>query len=211
MDLAHDTSHRFFWGSEPLWAGDLFWHTARYRSYGGPDFTALHVWIMQGYAVRGRNEPCHCWCQRMKTTMPKHHLCVVAALGKFPSRFCPSSTEQRPLPCIYVRKGRNTTCFLSLHTHRKHFSSSRPGLLKKMKTGSESQAKMLTNFWSPIGLGSHSKWSVSSHIYGDHYLDKFIQICVFWGIPHLSAFWIVRTSFADVGPARYQLKANTCS
>lgn len=210
MDLAHEMSHRFFWGKKPLWAGDLFWHIVQYRSYGGPDFTALHVWIMQGYAVRGRNKLCHRWCQRMKTTMSKHHLCVVAALGKFSSPFCPSFSKKRPLPYIYVRKGRNTTCFLSLHTHRKHFLA-RPGLLKKMKEGSESQTKMLTNLWSPIGLDSHSKWRVFLHIRGDHSLDKSIQIWFFWGIPHLSALWIVCTSFADVGPAWYQLKANTCS
>lgn len=117
---------------------------------------------MQGNVVRGKNELCHHWCQSMKATMPKHHLCVVDALGKFPSHFCPTSTQRRRLPYVYIKNRRNTAC---LWTVGKHFSTSRPCLLRKIKEGSESQVILLTSLWNPIGLGSHGKWSVLTNLW----------------------------------------------
>lgn len=111
---------KFFWGSKPLWAGDLFWHTARYRSYSCPHFTALQIWIMQGYTVRDRNE-LFILCHQQQTTMPKHHF--VNTLGK---SFLPISV---PLPqnkdhyhILMVKKEGEQHTPLSLSTHRKHFS-----------------------------------------------------------------------------------------
>lgn len=175
-------SHRFLQGSQSVRAGAL---------------VCCAVWT--DHRVATTSQPFTCEQCRVTLTETGMNSAVTGAKGWTPpcqnstcalwlpwgSFHLPSdpSAEQETLPSIYVRKGRNTTYFLFLCTHRNHFTS-KPGLLNKTIKTPESRAKMLKNLCSQISLGSHSEWSPSLWIYGDKSLTSLFKL-VFFAASHV--------------------------